>query len=142
MQPTVSLSTTEAEYRVITDALKDIIYFRRLLTEIGIENSEPTSIMSDNQSCIKLVENPVLHSRTKHIGLQYHFIREASKSGEVHVNYILTTYQQADFLTKPLSKTLFLTNRQSAGIIQFLPLNNSINQHKTYPEPTGVYTIH
>ena len=127
MQPTISLSTTEAEYRVLTDASKDIIYFRRLLAEIGIENSEPTSIMSNNQSCIRLVENPVLHSRTKHIGLQYHFIREASKSGEVHVNYIPTNYQQADFLTKPLPATLFLANRQNAGIIQSPPRDNFIN---------------
>jgi hypothetical protein len=133
MQPTVSLSTTEAEYRVLSDASKDIIYFRRLLAEIGIENTDPTTIMSDNQSCIRLVENPVLHSRTKHIGLQYHFIREASKSGEVHVDYVPTNYQQADFLTKPLSNRLFLANRQNAGIIQNPHLENLTSLQETYP---------
>ena len=121
IQPTVFLSSTKAEYCVLSVASKDIINFRRLLAEIGQANFDPTTIMSDNQSCIRLVENPVLHSRTKHIGLQYHFIREASKSREVHIDYIPTNYQQADFLTKPLSHSQFLANRQSAGII-LLPL--------------------
>ena len=52
IQPIVSLSTTKVGYRVLSDASKDIIYFRRLLAEIGIENTDPTTIMSDNQSCI------------------------------------------------------------------------------------------
>ena len=127
MQPILSLSTTEAKYRVLSDASKDIIYFRRLLAEIGIENIDPITIMSDNQSCIRLVENPLLHSRTKHIGFQYHFIREASKFGEVHVDYISTNYQQADFLTKSLPNSLFLANRQSTGIIQSPLLDNPIS---------------
>jgi hypothetical protein len=93
-----------------------------LLSELGLESLDPTPIMSDNQSCIKLVENPVLHSRTKHVGLQYHFIREASKAGEVQVEYVPTKFQQADFLTKPLSLSLFTANRNSAGILQ-IPTN-------------------
>ena len=116
IQPTISLSTTEAEYRILSDTSKDIIYFRRLLAEIGQTNSDPTTILSDNQSCIRLVKNPILHSRTKHIGLQYHFIREASRSGQVHVDYIPTKHQQADYLTKPLPHSQFFANRQSAGI--------------------------
>jgi hypothetical protein len=88
MQPTVSLSSTEAEYRVLTDAAKDIIYFRRLIAELGLESTTGTSLLSDNQSYIKLVENPVLHSRTKHIGIQHHFIREVSKVGDIKVHYI------------------------------------------------------
>ena len=81
LQPTVFLSSTEAEYRVLTDAAKDIIYFRRILSELGLDIVAPTSLLSDNQSCIKLVQNPVMHSRTKHIGIQQHFICEVSKDG-------------------------------------------------------------
>jgi hypothetical protein len=83
MQSTVSLLTTEAEYRVLTYAAKDIIYFRRLLGELGLPQTSSTTLLSDNQSCIKLVNNPVLHSRTKHIGIQHHFIREVSKRGDI-----------------------------------------------------------
>lgn len=83
MQPTISLSNTEAEYRVLTDAAKDIINFRRLLQELGVPTNDPIILLSDNQSCIKMVKNPVLHARTKHIEIQHHFIREAAKAGEV-----------------------------------------------------------
>jgi hypothetical protein len=93
MQPTVSLSSTEAEYRVLTHAAKDIIYFRRLIAELGLESTTGTSLLNDNQSCIKLVENPVLHSRTKHIGIQHRFIREVSKAGDIQVHYIPTGLQ-------------------------------------------------
>ena len=62
MQPTVSLSNTKAEYRVLTDTAKDVIRFRRLLDELGLGENTPTVILSDNQSCIKLVENPIMHA--------------------------------------------------------------------------------
>ena len=69
LQPTVSLSSTEAEYRVLTDASKDIIYFRKLLEEIGIDIDQPTNILTKNQPSIKLVANLVMYTRTKHIGI-------------------------------------------------------------------------
>lgn len=117
LQPAVSLSTTEAEYRVLTDASKDILYFRRLLEELGLNVIEPTKLFSDNQSCLKLVQNPVLHARTKHIGIHEHFIRETIHNGHVEVFYTPTSSQQADFLTKPLSYSKFTFDRDSAGII-------------------------
>ena len=86
LQPTVSLSTTEAEYRVLTDASKDIIYFCNLLEELGIAITGATCLLSDNQSCIKLVQNPILHTRTKHIKIQAHFVREATQNGQVQVH--------------------------------------------------------
>ena len=70
LQPTMSLSSTEAEYRVLTDASKDVIYLRNLLQEIGIDMTSPTPIYTDNQSSIKLVDNLVMHNHTKHIGIQ------------------------------------------------------------------------
>ena len=116
LQPTVLLSTTEAEYRVLTDAAKDVIYLRRLLEELGTDITAPTTILSDNESCIKLVDNPVLHARTKHIELQHHFIREQVKAGRAIVSYVPARYQQADLLTKPLSYPSFYTNREAIGI--------------------------
>ena len=117
LQPTVSLSTTKAEYRVLTDAAKDILYFRRLLEELGITIDKATPLMNDNQSCIKLVQNPVMHSRTKHIGIQSHFIRETVQRGDVQVTYTPTEYQQADFLTKLLPFNKFNQNRFDTGIL-------------------------
>ena len=117
MQPTVSLSSTEAEYRVLTDAAKDIIHFRRLFCELGISTDMATPLFSDNQSCIKLVDNPVMHAITKHIEIQHHFIREVAQAGKVQVKHIPTTAQLADFLTKPLSYGNFIENRQRAVVI-------------------------
>jgi len=72
----------------LTDAAKDIAYFKRLMKELGIGIEDPTPLMSDNQSCIKLVKNPIMHERTKHIEIQHHFIREAATAGNVQVNYV------------------------------------------------------
>jgi histone deacetylase 1/2 len=130
LQPTVSLSTTEAEYRVLTDASKDVLYFRRLLTELGINMEKPTTLLSDNQSCLKLVQNPVMHARTKHIGIQHHFIRETTQSGDVHVLFTPTCSQQADFLTKPLPYTKFYINKQGAGILATTGCPNSATNLK------------
>ena len=117
LQPTVSLSSTKAEYRVLTDAAKDIIHFRRLFNELGLDINRPTTLYSDNQSCIKLVENPVLHTITKHIEIQHHFIREAAQAENVQVSYVPTTSQLADFLTKPLPYGSFISNQFEAGVI-------------------------
>ena len=118
MQPTVSLSSTKVEYRVLTDATKDIIHFWRLFNELGIDTNAPTTLLSDNQSCIKLVKNPVLYARTKHIEIHHHFIREAADAGEVQVEYVPTQLQLADFLTKPLSYKAFVENRYHVGVLQ------------------------
>jgi hypothetical protein len=123
MQPTVSLSTTKVEYRTPTNASRDLIYFKRLLSELGFESTDPTSILSDNESCTKLVENPILHLRTKHVGLQYHFIREASRAGEVQVDYVPTKFQQANFFIKSLPLSLFAADRNSVVILQ-IPTTN------------------
>ena len=117
LQPTVSLSTTKAEYRVLTDAAKDIVHLRRLLHELGFITTKPTNLLSDNQSCIKLVCNPVLHARTKHIEIQHHFIRETTRAGEIQVDYTSTTSQLADFLTKPLPLKPFCQARNQVGVI-------------------------
>ena len=111
MQPIVSLSSTEVGYRVLTNAAKDIIHCRRLFSELGMETDTATPIFSNNQSCIKLVDNPVMHARTKHIEIQHHFIREVVQAGKIHVNHIPTTAQLADFLTKSLLYGSFIENR-------------------------------
>ena len=93
LQPTVSLSTTEAEYMVLSEAAKDIVYLRRLFIELGKPTDKPTTISSDNQSCLKLVSNPVLHNRTKHISIQDHFIREKVASQDISIKYIPAQHQ-------------------------------------------------
>jgi hypothetical protein len=79
-------------------------------------SQKATPILTDNQSCMKLASNLVMHSRIKHISIQYHFIRELVQAGDINIIYVPTAYQQADFLTKPLSHKSFLANRVGTGI--------------------------
>ncbi|KAK4388605.1 Retrovirus-related Pol polyprotein from transposon TNT 1-94 [Sesamum angolense] len=75
LQNIVALSTTEAEYIATTEAFKEAIWLKGILTEIGFLNKKVT-IFSDSQSSIQLCKNPVFHDRTKHIDVRYHFIRD------------------------------------------------------------------
>jgi hypothetical protein len=105
-QPTVALSTTEAEYMAITHATKEGIWIRRLLMEIGFWGSAKQSIIinTDNQGCMALSKNPVFHARTKHIDIRHHFIREKIESHEVEIAFCRTEEMAADILTKALTK--------------------------------------
>ena len=84
-QPTVSLSTCEAEYIAETQATKEAIWLRSLLSQLLIdeEESSATIIFGDNQGAIALAKNPQFHARTKHIAIQHHFVREQQTAGTV-----------------------------------------------------------
>ena len=101
-QPTVALSSTEAEYRAATVATCEAIWLRRLLRDLRIEVPTPIPIYCDNMSSLQLARNPVFHARTKHIEVHYHFVRERVLSGEVDLRYVHTDRQVADIFTKPL----------------------------------------
>jgi hypothetical protein len=107
LQPTVALSSAEAEYMAASAAVQEATYLRQLLMDFGYPQSTATKIYEDNQGCIALARNPVLHKRTKHIEIRYHFIREKIESGEINLIYIPTQKQQADILTKGLHKPQF-----------------------------------
>eukprot|EP00253_Pinus_taeda_P034771 PITA_34771 len=74
-QPTVSLSSIEPEYKALCSASCEAIWIRRILEDVGKTQQEPTVIICDNQSTIKLANNPIYHARTKHIETQHHFVR-------------------------------------------------------------------
>ena len=105
-QPTVALSSVEAEYMAATQATKEAIWFRSFFNELGMINiiSSPTIIFSDSQGSIALSKNPEHHARTKHIDIQHHFIREQVALGTVSFKFISTDVMAADILTKGLSK--------------------------------------
>lgn len=104
LQPTVALSSSEAEYMAASAAVQEAMFLRCLLASLGFAQSDPTVIFEDNQGCIALSENPVLHQRTKHIDIRHHYVRECVASGDVVLQYVSTDRQVADLLTKALSK--------------------------------------
>ncbi|KAF1313386.1 Integrase catalytic core protein, partial [Globisporangium splendens] len=106
-QKTVALSTTEAEYMALCDCVKECVWMRTLLKNIGLEQYEATPIFEDNQGAIALAKNIGYQARTKHIDIRYHFIREKLKENEIVLEYVESKNQIADYLTKGLSsKTL------------------------------------
>jgi len=83
-------------------ALKELIWLLRLLKEIGYDISDQNTINMDNQSAIALAHNPEHHARTKHIDIQYHFIRNCVEDGTTRLEYCPTEDMVADGLTKAL----------------------------------------
>ena len=105
-QSSVSLSTSEAEYIALSLAIQEGKWIHRLLCEIlkAADNVGPELIIfEDNQSCIKMTNNPVKHGRAKHIDIKYHHIRDEVKRGEVKVKYCDTSIILANIMTKGLS---------------------------------------
>jgi hypothetical protein len=115
-QPTVALSTVEAEYMALSDATKEAVWLRALLLELGYGQDSATIIHEDNQGCLSLAKNPVHHNRTKHIDIRYHFIRSHIAGDEIKPTYCTTEDMVADILTKPLDKTKHLGFTDSLGV--------------------------
>ena len=101
LQKCMATSSTEAEYVAGSQSVKELIWLKRLTTEMRL-NCEPTTLFMDNQSAIRLVKNPEFHKRTKHIDVMYHFIREKFRGGFFELSYVPTENQVADIFTKVL----------------------------------------
>jgi hypothetical protein len=81
----VALSTAETEYVVACAARREVVWLRKLLSRLFGLGLEETCIWCDNQSCMKLSENPVFHDRSKHIEIRYYYIRDMVQRGAVRL---------------------------------------------------------
>ncbi|CAN6693381.1 unnamed protein product [Malus baccata var. baccata] len=105
-QKTVSRSHVEAEYRQLAYSAAKLSWLRSLFRDLHFHLVQPT-IWCDNVSSIALASNPVFHSRTKHLEVDYHYVREKVVRGQLLVNYICSQDQLADLFTKGLSSFRF-----------------------------------
>jgi hypothetical protein len=115
-QPTVALSSTEAEYIAATHATRQAVWLRQLLHELFVPQENPTQLLMDNQSAIALTRDAQFHPRTKHIDIQYHFIREKLGDGAIYITYCPTHDMKADLLTKSLAKPRHKFLREELGV--------------------------
>ena len=115
-QSIVALSSTEAEYVALSSATQEIVWLRSLLAAMGLEQKEATKLHEDNQGSISLSKNPKSHSRTKHIDIKFHYLREAVEKKEVNIIYCATEKMTADIMTKPLPKVKFEEFRSDMGL--------------------------
>ncbi|CAL1383720.1 unnamed protein product [Linum trigynum] len=106
-QAIVSKSSSEAEYRALSQLSCEIQWITQLLKDLNVEYQGPATVFCDNKSTIHMAENPVFHERTKHIEIDYHVIRERVKSKLISLKYVCTDRNLADIFTKGLSAHRF-----------------------------------
>jgi len=115
IQPTVAASTTEAQYISAAMAAKEAMWLRRLMGDLtGV--TKAVNMKCDNQGAIALMHNAACSARTKHIDINFHFIREKVKDKTLAVEHVLTDKMTADALTKPLGTLPFTTCRDAMGV--------------------------
>jgi hypothetical protein len=102
-QATVSRSSTEAEYKALANATTELIWVEALARELGVPLRQRPCLMCDNLGATYLSANPIFHARTKHIEIDYHFVRERVAEKLLDVKFISTKDQVADGFTKALA---------------------------------------
>lgn len=117
-QPVVTLSTTEAEFIVVASCATQCIWLRRILEQMGWLGSiqGATTMFCDNVSTIKLSRNLVLHGRSKHIDIRFHFLRDLVSKEVVELVHCGTSHQIADIMTKAVKLDTFEHLRAMLGV--------------------------
>jgi hypothetical protein len=116
----VALSTTKAEYIATGACCAQILYMKQTLLDYGVI-LEMVRLLCDNESMVKLANNPVQHSRTKHIDIRHHFLRDHIAKNNISQEGVRTKDQLADVFTKPLDEATFCPLRNELNV---LDLNN------------------
>jgi hypothetical protein len=121
-QTSVSLSTAEVEYVAAGQCCAQLLWMRQTLRDFGY-NLSKVPLLCDNESAIRLADNPVEHSRTKHIDIWHHFLRDHEQKGDIDIYHISTENQLADIFTKPLDEKRFCRLRSELNVLDSLNLD-------------------
>ena len=115
-QTTVARSSAKAEDRSMATTAAEITWIQFLLHEIGLTMNKKTLLLCDNMSALYMTKNPVFHARTKHIELDFHFIREKVVQGPIFTRHVPSSRQITDVFIKPLIKYQFQNCRNKLGV--------------------------
>jgi hypothetical protein len=116
-QPLLARSSTESEFKAIANGTAEPIWIEHLLNELGISTSSPPTLWCDNIGAIYLSANPVFHACTKHVALDYHFVRERVQADQLVVKFISIADQIGDIFTKPLASDRFVFLRNKLRLL-------------------------
>jgi hypothetical protein len=105
-QNSVALFTAEAKYIAAGHCCAQLLWMRQTLRDYGYKLSK-LPLLCDNESAIRVADNPVEHNRTKHIAIRYHFLRDHQQRGDIEIAYVSTKEQLANIFTKPLDEKTF-----------------------------------
>jgi len=112
----VSLSTVEAKYIAAANCGTPVVWMKQMLEDIHIHYDIPIPIYCDNTSAISISKNTVMHSKTKHIPIKFHFLKDQVMNKIIKLEYIGTKDQIVDIFTKPLPKMKFESLRDQLGV--------------------------
>ncbi|GKF30991.1 hypothetical protein Tco_0100789, partial [Tanacetum coccineum] len=115
-QQSMAISSVEAEYIAAAGCCASIIWMKSQLSDYDI-HFKMVPIFCDNTSAIAISNNPVLHLRTKHIDIRYHFIRDHILKRDIELYFIPTEYQLVDIFTKPLDEPTFNRLKAELGML-------------------------
>ncbi|PNX94213.1 putative copia-type protein [Trifolium pratense] len=115
-QKVVALSSAEAEFRGMTKGLCELLWLKRLLTEIGFPPISMMNLFCDNKAAIAIAQNPVQHDRTKHVEVDRHFIKQKLEAKVVQFPFVKSGDQLADILTKAVASRDFHNSLNKLGI--------------------------
>ena len=115
-QASVAFSSIEAEYVAAASCFSQILWMKQTLQDYGLSFGR-VPIFVDNMSAISIAKNPVLHSRTKHIDIRFHFLRDNHERGHMDLIHVPSERQTADILTKPLEQDTLKACEGSLGFV-------------------------
>ncbi|GJY02320.1 retrovirus-related pol polyprotein from transposon TNT 1-94 [Tanacetum coccineum] len=116
-QTALAISTTKAEYVFARKACQQALWMKQALVDYEVK-LEDVPVLCDNKGAIDLSKNPVLHSRTKHIKIRYHFLRDNVQKGNISIEKVSSKDNIADILTKPLKREPFNLLRLGLGLME------------------------
>ncbi|KAB2044571.1 hypothetical protein ES319_D01G100700v1 [Gossypium barbadense] len=112
-------SSAEVEYRSLANCVSELLWIKQLLDEVGISVSKTPVVWCDNSATVSVAENPTHHARMKHVTIDHHFVRENILAGLLQVNFVPSTQQIADVLTKPITPKHFAFFRCALRVMSF-----------------------
>jgi hypothetical protein len=124
-QVPTAASATEAELYALGDAIKEAMFLRNVLSELGIEHQAGTIVLEDNTAAIDIAGDPKHHARVKHMGIRLSLIRETVANGTVKLEWCPTAHMLADLLTKALPQDTFWRMLKSIGMRRLSDLSKT-----------------
>ncbi|WVZ51987.1 hypothetical protein U9M48_003083 [Paspalum notatum var. saurae] len=138
-QASVALSTTEAEYVAAASCCSQLLWMKATLSDFGLRFGK-IPLLVDSTSTISVAKNPILHSRTKHIDVRFHFLRDHYEKGDIDLVHVVSAIQLADIFTKPLEFDAF-TRLRGELRLQIEDVDNALIKGEFESQWTGLIAL-
>ncbi|WVZ76650.1 hypothetical protein U9M48_024606 [Paspalum notatum var. saurae] len=139
-QASVALSTTEAEYVAAASCCSQLLWMKATPSDFGLRFGK-IPLRVDSTSAISVAKNPVLHSRTKHIDVRFHFLRDHYEKGDIDLVHAVSANQLADIFTKPLEFDAFARLRDELGVTGWRCVDNALIKGEIESQWTGFIAL-